>query len=619
MAHAFISLLCIVAVALVSPLISWVIPKRLVPETVLLIAGGVLIGPSGLDIAYVGQDISFLKELGVAFLFLMAGYEIDVNELRGSGGRHALVAWCGSLVLAFATVALVGVTGGVFSANGIAIAIAMTSTAIGTILPILRERGLLPTAVGAAILNHGAIGEVGPVILMALLLGSRATWQEMLILLAFLAIALWIVLFTERVKRWGRKLVDAIRLGGSTTAQTTIRVTVLLLVGLCTVAEVFELDVVLGAFAAGFILRYALPDGNREFEEKLDGLAYGFFVPIFFVTSGMGITLELSAPALISLGAFLVLLVLTRGLPVWLAARLERRRDGSRAYSMRQSLQIAVYSTTALPIIVAVTQVATNADAMSSSFASTLVLAGALSVLVMPTLGLLLSDESDHAPAVEALGVVQGPVDAEGRGAEDHAAASGRLDEGPGERLHSEPCRPAGLEEEPSPASPAQAREGSPAQPASRPGGRGRGQRSAGSPSAAGQPVRRGHDAAFHHHGLSEAEARRLAERLAQIDEERALWREQMRRQMHLDREESQQRRAVLRAQAREHRREERAEMKALREQAARARREEGARAKADQEARVRAEREARAASGQESGGRLRRLTSRRAARRGRR
>lgn len=623
MAHAFISLLCIVAVALVSPLISWVIPKRLVPETVLLIAGGMLIGPSGLDIAHVGQDISFLKELGVAFLFLMAGYEIDVNELRGSGGRHALVAWGGSLVLAFATVALVGVTGGVFSANGIAIAIAMTSTAIGTILPILRERGLLPTAVGAAILNHGAIGEVGPVILMALLLGSRATWQEMLILLAFLAIALWIVLFTERVKRWGRKLVDAIRLGGSTTAQTTIRVTVFLLVGLCTVAEVFELDVVLGAFAAGFILRYALPDGSREFEEKLDGLAYGFFVPIFFVTSGMGITLELSAPALISLGAFLVLLVLTRGLPVWLAARLERRRDGSRAYSMRQSLQIAVYSTTALPIIVAVTQVATNADAMSSSFASTLVLAGALSVLVMPTLGLLLSDGSDHAPAVEALGVVQGPVDAEGRGAEDHAAASGRLDEGPGERLHSEPRRPAGLEEEPSPASPAQAREGTTPPPSRsdlrRPGGRGRGQRSAGSPSAAGQPVRRGHDAAFHHHGLSEAEARRLAERLAQIDEERALWREQMRRQMHLDREESQQRRAVLRAQAREHRREERAEMKALREQAARARREEGARAKADQEARARAEREARDGAEQETGGRLRRLTSRRAARRGRR
>ena len=284
MAHAFVSLLCIVAVALLAPLLSWGVPRRMLPETVLLILGGVVIGPSALGIAHIGRDIGFLRELGVAFLFLMAGYEIDVNELRGTGGRHAMIAWGGSLALAFATVAAVGVTGGPLSANGIAIAIAMTSTAIGTILPILRERDLLPTAVGAAILNHGAVGEVGPVILMALLLGSRSAWQSLVILLAFLTITLLIVRFTDRVQRAGRRLVEAIHLGGSTTAQTTIRVTILLLVGLCTLAEVFELDVVLGAFAAGFILRYAVPDGDRQLEEKLDGLAYGFFVPLFFVT-----------------------------------------------------------------------------------------------------------------------------------------------------------------------------------------------------------------------------------------------------------------------------------------------------------------------------------------------
>ena len=76
-----------------------------------------------------GASIELLRELGVAFLFLMAGYEIDVNELRGSGGRHAMAAWAGSLGLAFASVAVVGVSGGVFSANGIAIAIALKSGA----------------------------------------------------------------------------------------------------------------------------------------------------------------------------------------------------------------------------------------------------------------------------------------------------------------------------------------------------------------------------------------------------------------------------------------------------------------------------------------------------------
>ena len=565
MAHAFVSLLCIVAVALLAPLLSWGVPRRMLPETVLLILGGVVIGPSVLGIAHIGRDIGFLRELGVAFLFLMAGYEIDVNELRGTGGRHAMIAWGGSLVLAFATVAAVGVTGGPLSANGIAIAIAMTSTAIGTILPILRERDLLPTAVGAAILNHGAVGEVGPIILMALLLGSRSTWQSLVILLAFLTITLLIVRFTDRVQRAGRRLVEAIHLGGSTTAQTTIRVTILLLVGLCTLAEVFELDVVLGAFAAGFILRYAVPDGDRQLEEKLDGLAYGFFVPLFFVTSGMAIELELTASSLIYLGAFLVLLVLTRGLPVWVAALLERRRDGSRAYSVRQSLQIAVYSTTALPIIVAVTQVAVDAGAMSAPFASTLVLAGALSVLVMPALGLALSSDVDRAPAVEALAVVQGPVEASGRRAENAAEAP----QGP--LVASEPRRPAGLAEPPS-------GPGAPGRDAAGAAGIG-----AAGPTAppvptaearAGARRRQRHDLGVRQHGLTASEARYLAERLAQIEADRAHWRAQMRRQRHLDREEAEQRRAVLRAQNRAHLREERAQLRELRRETARVREE---------------------------------------------
>ena len=517
MAHAFVSLLCIVAVALLAPLLSWGVPRRMLPETVLLILGGVVIGPGALGIAHIGRDIGFLRELGVAFLFLMAGYEIDVNELRGTGGRHAMIAWGGSLVLAFATVAAVGVTGGPLSANGIAIAIAMTSTAIGTILPILRDRGLLPTAVGASILNHGAVGEVGPVIVMALLLGSRSTWASMVILGVFLLITLLIVRFTSRVKRVGRRLVEAIHLGASTTAQTTIRATVLLLVGLCAIAAIFDLDVILGAFAAGFVLRHALPEGDAEFEEKLDGLAYGFFVPIFFVTSGMGIEAGLNAEDLVNLLAFFVLLVLVRGVPVWLASRVERRRDGSRAYSMRQSLQIAVYSTTALPIIVAVTQVAVSAEAMSTSFASTLVLAGVLSVLVLPAAGLGLGRRSDHVPANEVMRVVQGPAAPDGRTPEEATVPVGKQ--------VSEPRRPA------SPPSGIRlpATERTPATEARRPA----------QPDLVGLPdlreqatpaMARLAELGMHARGLSLEESHRLAARLVEIEQEHALWRERWHR-----------------------------------------------------------------------------------------
>ena len=513
LAQVLTSLLLIVAVAFVSPLVSWTVPKRLVPEVVLLILGGMVIGPHGLGLAGEGPSIELLRELGVAFLFLMAGYEIDINELRGAGGRHAAVAWLLSLGLAFGAVSVIGVTGGAASANGIAIATAMTSTAIGTILPILRDRGLLPTAVGASILNHGAVGEVGPILVMALLLGSRSTWASMAILGVFLIITLLIVRFTSRVKRVGRRLVEAIHLGASTTAQTTIRATVLLLVGLCAIAAVFDLDVVLGAFAAGFVLRHALPEGDAQFEEKLDGLAYGFFIPIFFVTSGMGIDMSLSAGDLVNLLAFFVLLVLVRGVPVWLASRVERRRDGSRAYSMRQSLQIAVYSTTALPIIVAVTQVAVSAEAMSTSFASTLVLAGVLSVLVLPAAGLVLEHRSDHVPANEVMRVAQGPAAPDGRTPEEATAPAG-------EHV-SEPRRPA------SPPGgirlPAGVR--TPAGGVRRPA----------QPDLVGRPDLREQvapvavrlaDPGLHVRGLSVEESHWLAARLAQSGQDHALWRE---------------------------------------------------------------------------------------------
>ncbi|WP_194949311.1 cation:proton antiporter [Actinomyces trachealis] len=409
MESTLVSLLCIVGVAFLAPLISWLVPKRLLPEVVLLTIGGMLIGEHALGLATQTDSIAFLHELGLAFLFLMAGYEIDINELRGVGGHHAMGAWVLSLLTAFGAIALLSPQGGPFSTNGIAIAIAMTSTAVGTLLPIMRERNLLPTSVGAAILNHGAVGEVGPVILMALLLGSRSTWASLVILLLFGAVTLLIVRFTDRVKQVGHRLVEAIHLGGSTTAQTTVRLTVLLLVGLCTLADVFKLDVVLGAFAAGFVVRHALPDGNKEYEEKIEGLAYGLFIPLFFVTSGMGIAVDLTQRSLIGLGVFLLLLVLARGLPVWLASRFERRHDGSRAFTNRECLEIATYSTTALPIIVAVTQVAVDAGAMVEEAAATFVLAGLLSVIVMPALGLFFSEAREDVAepaAVEETGAV---------------------------------------------------------------------------------------------------------------------------------------------------------------------------------------------------------------------
>jgi Kef-type K+ transport system membrane component KefB len=162
---------------------------------------------------------------------------------------------------------------------------------------------------------------------------------------------------------------------------------------LTAVATAFGLDIILGAFAAGFILRRVMPEGDEQLETKLGGLAFGFLIPIFFVTSGMSIDIAavLSAPG--ALVAFLVLLLLVRGVPVFVATRLDRVDN----FSTREQMRVALYATTGLPLIVAVTGVAVEAGEMSSANASILVAAGAITVLALPMLATVLGGDEASA------------------------------------------------------------------------------------------------------------------------------------------------------------------------------------------------------------------------------
>ncbi|MCL2535006.1 MAG: cation:proton antiporter [Nocardiaceae bacterium] len=395
------SLFWISVAAAIAPLIAGSLRRKLIPEVVLLLVGGIVIGPYALDLANVDSEIGLLRELGLGMLFLLAGYEIDRDELTGRGGRRALVTWLVCLALAFAVVAGLAAAGLVHSE--IAVAIALTSTALGTLLPILKDRGLLGAPVGRAVLNHGAIGELGPVLAMAVLLGARGAVLSLIVLAAFAVVAVVVAMLPARILREGTALLAVVRRGSSTTAQTTVRLVMLLLVALIAVAAVFDLDIILGAFAAGFILRRTLPEGDELLEGKLEGLAFGLLIPVFFVTSGMAIDVSAVAGEPLVLLAFLGLLLAVRGIPVFVASRLDRG-PGAANLDTREQLQVALYSTTGLPLIVAVTGVAVSAGEMSNATASILVAAGAITVLVLPLLASALatktpSDRRDPLPA----------------------------------------------------------------------------------------------------------------------------------------------------------------------------------------------------------------------------
>ncbi|QJW38186.1 cation:proton antiporter [Cellulosimicrobium protaetiae] len=342
-----------------------------VPQVVILLLGGVLIGPAALDLAG-PDDVTLLSDLGMGFLFLLAGYELEPSVLRERSGRRAGAAWLTSLVVAGVLVAAWVDRESVHTVA--AGAIALTTTALGVVLPILREGGQLGTRLGRTVLVVGAVGELGPIVAMALLLGTRETGAAAILLVLFAVAAIGLASLPSRFRFPGGDVV--LRASEHGTGQSTLRLTVLLLVTLLALAAGLGFDAVLGAFVGGMVLRRWAPGDMESLEKKLDVVAWGVFVPVFFVSSGMGLDVDsiVASPLLPLL--LLVLMLVVRGGPVLLWFRRELPRV--------ERVQTALYSATALPLLVAITEIAVAEDAMTTRVGAALVGAGVVSVIVLP-------------------------------------------------------------------------------------------------------------------------------------------------------------------------------------------------------------------------------------------
>lgn len=375
-----VSLSVIALVAFLSPLVAQNIPGKPVPETVLLLVGGMLCGPHVAGAIATDSAVGLLSDLGLGFLFLLAGYEINPSTITGAEGRRGLATWAVTFAIACGAVIL-WPKFDLLGFDGLAVVIALTTTAIGTLLPILAERGLMGTRVGEEVLAYGTWGELAPVIAMTLLLTTRAKWVTVAVLAAFVALAVLAAVIPNHARRAGSFVFRFIERNADSNAQMVMRAIMVLLVGLTALSALFSLDIVLGAFAAGFILRFVVPEGSQGMESKLSAVAFGFFVPLFFVVSGakVDVTAIAQDPAL--LGLFIGLLLVVRMVPVFVALSTGRQ---SRTMDVRERLSVAFYCTTALPLIVAVTAVAVDVGAMSQATASVLVAAGGITVLIMP-------------------------------------------------------------------------------------------------------------------------------------------------------------------------------------------------------------------------------------------
>jgi Kef-type K+ transport system membrane component KefB len=380
------TLLVAATIAALAPMAVALLPGPRIPQVVLLLAGGVLVGPEVLGWAD-RAAIDLLANVGLGFLFLLAGYELDLRLFRERPGRLAVVAWLVTVAIAAATVGALAAAG--FVRAFVPVAIGLTTTALGTLLPILRDNDMLAGRFGRYLLAAGAVGELFPVVAIALFLGASNKFVALASLVAVGVLAL-VLSQAPRLVR-GNRLERILREGEGATAQTTVRWTVALLLLLLLIAEEFGLDVVLGAFLAGIVLRRWSPGDVHALEGKLDAIGYGFFIPLFFVASGMTLDIRSIAEAPLRLLVFFALLLVVRGVP----ALFLYRRDLPPA----QRVQTMFLTATALPLLVALAEIGLRNGTMLRENAAALVGAGALSVLVFPMIAVMIHRRTAKDPA----------------------------------------------------------------------------------------------------------------------------------------------------------------------------------------------------------------------------
>ena len=381
----FGDLLIVVAVSFAAPFALGLFPRLRLPSVVLEIIAGIVIGPSVLGLVEVDQSIEVVAVIGLAFVLFLAGLEIEFDKLRG----RVLRLTAAGFALSFAIALVVGfaLKAGGLVETPLLVAIILCATSLGVLIPVLKDAGEISTSFGQLVIGAATIADFGAIILLTLFFsGEGGVGATLLLLGALVLLAVVVYLVIRGAEGSVRVRADLLRLQ-DTTAQIRVRAAIVLFVGFAAVAEALGLEVILGAFIAGMIVSLLDRDEvmtHPDFRRKLEAMGFGFFIPVFFVTSGVRFDLDAllaEASNLAMVPIFLVALVLVRGLPALLYRRV---LDG------RHAAIAGLMQATSLPFIVAATAIGVELGLVDAAESAALIGAGLLSVMIFPLLGLTL-------------------------------------------------------------------------------------------------------------------------------------------------------------------------------------------------------------------------------------
>jgi len=379
------NLLIVSVVAFAAPFVLGLFPGVRLPSVVLEIVAGIIVGPSVLGIVEDDQAVSVVALLGLTFVLFLAGLEIDLRKLRGPIARVSTIGFV--LSFGLAVVVALGLRGAGLVDTPLLVAVILCSTSLGVLVPVLKDAGQIATTFGQLIIAAASIADFGAIILLTILFsGEGGTGSTLLLLGSLFVLAVVVLLVISGAERSARIRADLLRLQ-DTTAQIRVRAALALFVGFAAIAEQLGLEAILGAFIAGAVISLADADQvmtHPDFRRKLEAIGFGFFIPVFFVTSGVRFdltALTASASNLAMVPVFLLALLVVRGVP----AVLYRRVLGGSHAAIAGIMQA-----TSLPFIVAATGIGLELDLLDAATAAALVGAGLLSVLLFPLAGLVL-------------------------------------------------------------------------------------------------------------------------------------------------------------------------------------------------------------------------------------
>lgn len=381
---SFAALSIVVVVAFLAPLAAGLVPRVVIPSVALELLAGVVLGPSGLGIVKPDTAIVVLSTLGLAFLLLLAGIEIELAQLRGRLLRLAASGWAASFVLALALAYGLHFLDVII--NPLLIAITLSATALGLVVPVLKDAGESHSPFGQLVIAGASIAEFGPIVLVSLFFSTQdSSLATKLILFGGLAVLTLVVAVILSAASRSKRVSNAMLSLQDTSAQIRIRGSMLLLLGAVVAASDFRVDAILGAFLAGVVLSVVNRDLDEEyghFREKLDAIGHGFLIPVFWVTTGLDFNvgaLTESRGTLLRVPLFLLVLLIVRGLPALVYRPL---------IGIRKVVAAGLLQSTSLTFIAVTTVIGRQLDQLTEANAAALLAAGLLSVLLFPALGL---------------------------------------------------------------------------------------------------------------------------------------------------------------------------------------------------------------------------------------